>query len=359
MAATVLSSKQSGQKLVASADLSDTVTITAVDTSKSILLYSYRVADAPSAGGTRLVGTLTNSTTITFEKDSTGDDIIVEWKVIEFSSGVFVQHIYSTASSSTIDTAVTAVDTAKTFVLYDGFWEDGTYTRSTEKIQAWLTSTTNLRIRRGSGTTGQRAVAQVVQVDNATVQTGETVLTALSDTVTITAVTTGKAFAINGASDDIGNNVQGADDWGISADLTNSTTITFTRYGNSRDMRIRWYAVELSDADFSVQRGAHTFTSAAAENVTLTAIDQNASVAVMGGQGHYHARNDETDTRGESYPGSAASNKITSSTNLEVQVDGWDSGDTTVLDWQVLEFPSDSGRIHDFMPFFANMITGV
>lgn len=360
MAEVVLNSIQTGQKLVDSSSISDSVTIEPVDTSKSILLYSYRLADSSQAGGTRLIGTLSNSTTITFEKDGTGSDIIVEWKVVEFDSGVFVQHVYSTSSNGTIDTTISTVNMNKTFVLSDGFWKDSTSTRSTEKPRSFLTSETNVRMLRASGISGIRSVCQVVQIDNADVQTGFLNTTRLGDTAAISSVSPEKAFVVCSASDSSAVKVQGADDWALSARLTDSTTISFTRYSNDRELSVRWYVVEIPDAGFQVQRGEHMFSGVNAEDIALSGIAPDASVPVMGGQGQYHARTTKASGGGSAYPGSAASSKIASSTTLEVECDGWVEDDAIILDWQVLSFSSSGGsRIHDFMPFFAGMITGV
>jgi len=338
MAATRLSRIQQGQIVVGGSVASDTVTISTVDPLKSILFYSCRRNDVTGAQGTRLVGVLTDSTTITFYKDDTSHDITVEWQLLEFSSGVVVQHGTTTADSSDINITISSVTLANSFVLCDGYWNDATFTRSVEKVNAALTSPTNLNIERGASISGQRAVYQVVQIDNASVQTDVKNFTLVTDTVTITSVDTSKTFVFTGATDDTGNNVRKIDDWGVSVDLTASDTLTFRHYNNGRSYNCRWYVVTLSDDGFAVQRNNHTFSSTNAENITLNSLLQNYSVAMTGGMGNHMLRS-EAGGGGEAYPSGTATKKITSSTNLEVECDGWDSGEASVMDWQVLEFP--------------------
>jgi len=341
MADTAVSSVQIGQKIVSSADSSDTVTISSVDTTKSVLFYSVRMSEGSGPDEERIVGELTDSTTLTFTKRSSGLDIIVEWKVVEFSSGVSVQRGSITGASSTEDVTITNVsDTTKCFVLVNSFYDDSSYNRTPEVITGYLSSTTNLRLECGSGNTNGIWVWQVVKIDNASVQTGEFTMTTISATATISSVTTSKSFVVSGARDSAAK-VNGPDDWSITCDLTNSTTVTAYRKNNARDLVVRYHVVSLSDTDFSVQRNLESITSTSAQNITISSVDTDRSVPIVGGKGNFSAITSEGSTsNGLHHIGTTLI--LTSSTNLQVENEGYTSGDDVDLYWQVLEFPGEA-----------------
>lgn len=79
---SVVKSKQSGKLTMASTP--DTVTITSVDTSKSILVFSYTSPNSSvNMAYSCIRGTITNSTTLTFDVVS-GINYEVYWQVVEF-----------------------------------------------------------------------------------------------------------------------------------------------------------------------------------------------------------------------------------------------------------------------------------
>ena len=73
-----LKSVQRGQKELADAAVSDTVTITAVDMTKAWLVFSFQGTQ------TTCMGDITNSTTLTFTRSGTAAIFYIEWQVIEF-----------------------------------------------------------------------------------------------------------------------------------------------------------------------------------------------------------------------------------------------------------------------------------
>lgn len=361
MAATVLTLKQSGNASIPSGSSVVNVAIpVAVTLSKTWLRYSFRCANSGSAQGTRAVAYLQASNNIRVVKDNTGGPtIILEWEVLEFSSGLFAQHGFFNPASATVDTAISSVNTAKSLPLASHFWFDNGFTRSVEGVQGWLTSSTNLRTDTQRNTSGTGIAWQVLQFDNATVQTGAAALTALSATAAITAVTTSKSIAVCGAKDDTGSNVQGADDWSISVRLNASNQITFQHYSTGRNYDVRWHVMSLSDAGFFVQRGAHSFSSAGAENVALaTAVTPSAASAISGGKSGHFVRTDDS-VAGVGYGPAQCTMKITGANVLEVENDGFSAGDVTILDWQVMDFPAAGvGKRADFMPFFYGRYSG-
>lgn len=361
MSATVLALKQSGSASIPSGSGVVNVAIpVSVTVSKTWLRYSFRCANSGSAQGTRAVAYLQAGNNIRVVKDNTGGPTItLEWETLEFSSGLFAQHGFFNPASTIVDTAITAVNTAKSLPLAAHFWFDNTFTRTVEGVQGWLTSSTNLRTDTQSNTGGTGIAWQVLQFDNATVQTGVAPLAALSATAAIAAVTTSKSIAVCGARDDTGSSVKSADDWAISVRLNASSQVTFQHYNTARSYDVRWHVMSLSDAGFSVQRGAHSFSSAAAENVAIsTAVTPATSSAISGGKSGHFVRTDDGNS-GVGYGPAQCTMKIAGANVLEVENDGFSAGDVTVLDWQVMEFPSaGAGKRVGFMPFFYGRYSG-
>jgi len=97
-------------------DRSVNVTLTAVDTTKSFLVFGVAEAeDQPTTG--QVVGRLTSATNVTFLRNSAaGAAITVTWYVAEFSSGVSVQRGTTVVLNDTpVNVAITAVNTARSF----------------------------------------------------------------------------------------------------------------------------------------------------------------------------------------------------------------------------------------------------
>lgn len=120
----------------ATSDDGATVTVThgyTVDTSKTILLFSYRKAGSTTSGNCNilaLAGVVASSTTIEFKRGlyTTQLDEIL-WTLVEFESGVFVQHVNGTISGTGTTTTVTLgteVDDTQSIVLQSHHISAGT-----------------------------------------------------------------------------------------------------------------------------------------------------------------------------------------------------------------------------------------
>ncbi len=97
---------QSGTLTSSSSD-THTVNITAVDTSKSFLIFQTRHnSDRP--GGSAAAGRIASSTTLEFLA-TRSNTIDIQWYVVEFVSGVTVQRGTSLQPSSTVNIPITAV----------------------------------------------------------------------------------------------------------------------------------------------------------------------------------------------------------------------------------------------------------
>ena len=87
------SAVQTGNVNFAAGDSSKTVgPITAVDTSKSWLLYSHEVTGTdPNIGRGLIRGRITDTTTLTFDRDVTGIDLDLTWYLVEFTDQTTVR----------------------------------------------------------------------------------------------------------------------------------------------------------------------------------------------------------------------------------------------------------------------------
>ena len=107
------------------------------------------------------------------------------------------------------------------------------------------------------------------------VQSGTTTIAdgSLSTTVTITSVTTSKAFVVFSAR--LGSTTVAPQNGQVSGQITNATTLTFMRFGTVGQIDIKWYVAEFSSG-VTVQREAQAIT-VATTNIPITSVDTTKS----------------------------------------------------------------------------------
>ncbi len=285
---------QSGT-VVNSANGTQTVTISSIDTTKSILFFSTEHSSNRPVGST-VRGRLASATTIQFERVTDGvapepAPITIRWYVVTFASGVKVQRGEAALTATTVNVAITAVAAVnQAFVLWsetpgagDNEWA------SDDANLAELTSTTNLQIRADAASASGLIVSwQVVEFTNAAdinVQKGSiATMTGATTSVTATlspAVNVNKTFVLvgwrsAGTGTDIGARM-------LRAQLTNSTTVTIDRSvtGSPDNItEIVWQAIELKD-DSTVLRGSVNFASGVDEATAdlLPSVNRKTAVA--------------------------------------------------------------------------------
>ena len=149
---------QSGSVAFGTGDSSRTATATAFDPAKSWLVYNYRTTDGTTLNiGQKLVrGRVTDATTLTFDRSSTGQTLDLQYFLVEFSDTTEVQSGSATFSSSetTRNSTITAVDPTRSIAV-GGYAQTGgrsAYTTDDNPGTGWfttdLTSSTNLRVQR-------------------------------------------------------------------------------------------------------------------------------------------------------------------------------------------------------------------
>ena len=144
---SVIKSIQRGTISIGTGQSSNTATITAVDTNNAYVEFGGfggDVGQLASSGLNKGPVTLylTNSTTVTAQRDTTGttDAVTVPYQVIEYYPGFLksVQRGTITLAGVASNTAtITSVDTAKSYVIFGGWRRDETSAYTANAQSRW------------------------------------------------------------------------------------------------------------------------------------------------------------------------------------------------------------------------------
>ena len=263
------------------ANATTTVTITSVNTTTSFLIFSTSDnLNRPVAE--EIGGQIASATTLQFLRvtnEASPVTVTIAWSVISYHCGIKVQSGSVAETATTIDVAITAVNSiTAAFVTYSKTpaSTDTSYNNN-DPLIAELTTTSNLEIRIDSAASTHTIYWQVIEFTDPTminVQKGTTSLTGATTSTTATlgtAVNTTHTFLVvsthsSGTGTDIGSGQ-------VRGQLTNATTVTLDRSAANYDVtEISWQAIELNDGS-TVQAGTTTLGSGTATTTaTLTAI---------------------------------------------------------------------------------------
>jgi len=164
-----LSRIQRGGATISNGTNATTVPIEAVNPNQSFLTYSSTISEiAPT--DYQIAAALTNSTTLTFERNGTAGDVAIRWQVFEFAAGATVQHGTLEPSVAANDTTIpiAAVDRRRSFVLVNARNFGNTFNEN-ETYVAELTSATTLRFTMYGPPDQMRYYYQVVEFEDAAV----------------------------------------------------------------------------------------------------------------------------------------------------------------------------------------------
>ena len=164
-------------------------------------------------------------------------------------------------------------------------------------------------------TTTDDEVAQTVQSGTATIGGGSA-----STTATITAVAMGRAFLVFSTTLNDSNPLNTE----VRGEITDPTTVTFTRFGTTGAVTIKWSVVEYASG-VTVQRGTTASLTSASNSIPIASVNTAKAFPIISysQDGTTHAGNDFYKA------------KLTSSTNLDVSVA---VTGTAIVSWQVVEF---------------------
>ena len=234
---------------------------TAVDTSKSFPIVSFRCNGGTTFGGNDfLKAKLTTSTNLQLAFQTNGDGTAVaEWQVVEYTDSTVTSADVSFAAGDSSKTATVSIsDLSKAWLIYTYNTADGTGTNIGQKlVQGQITNATTLTFDRNN--TGQviNLTWYLVQfTDATTVQYASAAFTPAATTqvdVTITGVTTGNSIAAGGYIMRGGrspDNTQGEPGVGwFNFDLTSSTNLRITRGQTTSTADVGWFVVQFSTTE--------------------------------------------------------------------------------------------------------------
>lgn len=330
--------KQTGTATIANASTNTTVTIPEVDRAKSFLVFSTSL-DSQNPTDFQIGGQITNSTTLTFIRTGNTGAVTIKWQVFEFEGGVNVQHGSTTnvARNTNVNVAINCIDLTKSFVLVSARKSGATYGND-DGVTANLTTSTNLQffITGAGGANMEEVYWQVIEYQAATVKKLTATLAAASASTTSTI---SPAVSNLAKTMVISNHGQDADinpDDLPRTELTNTTTVTYTRVGTTGAINFVTYVIEFTDAT-TVSRGTQNFPSTSTtQNVTITA---TANSGVFG-PGNYGRQGSTSFAANDNNGHGWFTYDITSTTNLLIQRATGTAGGNSSADapWQIVTF---------------------
>lgn len=144
---------------------SDTVTITAVDLTRSYVLIDASTDSTTGSSGYQswgVVGTLTDSTTLTLQRDGGVADAEVTWSVVTCDQGEFLVvdgGSFQIGSGDTTNTEiVNEFDTARTLIIYGSRGNFPTGSSNVGFATCKANSSTELEVERGTSSTTRTVV---------------------------------------------------------------------------------------------------------------------------------------------------------------------------------------------------------
>ncbi|MDZ7647088.1 MAG: T9SS type A sorting domain-containing protein [Cytophagales bacterium] len=319
-----------------------------VDMSKSFLVFSSTI-DSDQPQYFQVGGEITNSTTLTFERTGNTGTVSISWQVFEFESGVTVQHGSNTnvARNTNVNVAINCIDLTKSFVLVTARKSGAAYGND-DGITANLTTSTNLQlfITGAAGANMEEVYWQVIEYQAATVKKVTATLAAgvASSTSTISPAVSDLTKAMV-----VSNHGQNGDVFSDDlprTELTNTTTVTYSRVGTAQAFNFVAYVIEFTDQS-TVTRGSQNFGSGStSQNVAIAA---SASSGVIG-SGNYGRQGSTTFATTDNLGHNWFTYEITSAVNLQINR-AVGTGFTAIAPWQIVTFEDTGLQQNTFYSF--------
>jgi hypothetical protein len=324
------------------------IAITSVNTASTFVLCQNDTV--AGLADSRALCELTSATNLRITIFNAAGTEVVQWHVVEFSSGVTVQRspvggTLLAAGTATFPVPIAAVNLAQTFVLISENMSSNSANIDEQwTVRAQLTSTTNLQLTRDATGTAINVAWQVIQIASAAVQSGTATIAVNTTTVTaalnppVDLARTFLVFSRSGGSSSSGVEVL----YQTTGEITNATTLTFTRaFGfNFANLQvdIAWFAVRMTDGT-AVQRGLQGPSGIGGASATMnaplaTAVVINRSVPFISVRGDPATGSFQTDLDDTSW---RAALNTTTNLRLTRAALGTNSTNATVA-WQVVQF---------------------
>ena len=282
----ILSGIQANSFSFALGVLSTAITVSSYDTSKSILFFSHRGAHTDRSANLFIMGQKSDSTTLFFQKTSSGQASTVLWNLASFSEGISVQEgTTDLVKEVTSNVVIIAVDSRKTFLFYTIMSSDTTSGNfdNNESFRGFLTTPTNLLFTRQGGSGGVISW-QVVEYEGCTVQSGTGNLSTDSLNLVLNipiAVDTSKtALFVN---NDHFQAVSRISNMGQMPQFVNQTTILIQRDSAAKNANIvHWQTVEFGDGTSVQSNTAYFGTGTLSSDMTLKWFSSSRAIPMVG-----------------------------------------------------------------------------
>ncbi|GEM_PF-1555223 len=312
------------------------VTLTpSVDPAKSYAYCNFRMNNS-AANRATTCQIAANGTTIDIQSGNSGSGTVVNWYVIEFSTGALVQRgsntLLATESIQTI-TLSQSVDLNRSFII--AYSRTANSSSSIDERRTlryrFLTNSTIEVLRNETGIVTDFEW-QVIQLDGARIQSGIATIQSNSTSVsaTLNSVNLSNSFIIlNSAA---GAGVNGVEhDHYVQAYYNSSTQIRFARNGTDDTVDISWYAIEMIDGT-TVQSGNTTVSSVSSSAITnLNAVNTGKTMIVFSNQIELGSGGDLTQDSG------TFSSVFNNSTTIQFQRAGAESN-SAIISWFAVQF---------------------
>ncbi|MEZ6256051.1 MAG: DUF2341 domain-containing protein [Patescibacteria group bacterium] len=190
---------------------------------------------------------------------------------IKVQTGTFSIAAASTSNTATLSSAVAATANAATFFTYTSTATDDDHDDG--MVAGYLSATNQMtfsRVNSAGAIAGHYYIMEALNSEFSVQRGSFAISSGASNTQTISSVTTNKSFVI--ASHTSSDNSHNHNNGRITVELTNSTTLTATRYGTSSTIpTIRYQVVSFAGTSELVQRGTLSYgTSDFTKTATLT-----------------------------------------------------------------------------------------
>jgi hypothetical protein len=222
---------------------------------------------------------------VTIQAGVANSSTVVNWYVVEFASGAFIQRGNTSLASSDLNATITlstAIDLSRTFIIaYSRTTSTGTNIDEQRTVKARFLSTTSIEVSRNESGIPVTIEWQAIQLDGGRVQSGvaNILAGANSSSVSISAVNLSNSFILLNLS--AGASINGAEtDYYVQASYSSTTGLTFSRKGTNSSVDVSWFAIEMVDGT-TVQSGSVNVSSTSTSaNASLSSVDSSKTMIV-------------------------------------------------------------------------------
>ena len=256
-----VNSVQRGSAALSAATSILNVPITNVDTTRSIAIVTSRLNSTTTSIDEQrtIAGRLTSGTNLRLGRTESGTAVDVEWQVVEWSSVASVQSNFSAVGGSTANIAITALNTAQSFLMFSVAGDTSSNGIDNQiYVRGSISASNTITFSRQSALNTVNIAWYVVELsDGTTVQRGSASANAAYTntpplTAALTTVDTARSIAFGSADIlDTGNatSTSDQDSANFHFDFQDASTIRMTRQSVEapRPANLEWEVVQFAN----------------------------------------------------------------------------------------------------------------